>query len=112
MSKLRKNQLRFVLWEGIEPSRPFGQLLLRQPRIPIPPPKQSKSRHGDSGDCSRRLGGSAKTGAATRRFRRLLKQPVREAARHVGLEPTSTVLETVMLPVAPMPYVDGHTHEA
>ena len=74
--------------------------------------KQSKSRRNGSGNCSRRLGGSAKTGAATRRFRRLLKQPVREVARHVGLEPTSTVLETAMLPVAPMPYVDGHTHEA
>ena len=64
-----------VLQEGIEPSR-HRTTHFECAASTIPPPKQGKSRHSDSGDCSRRLGGSAKTRAATRRLRRPFPQPV------------------------------------
>lgn len=59
------------------PRTPLGiATLARWCNKPLCQASKSKSRHGDSGDCSRRLGGSAKTRAATRRLRRPFPQPV------------------------------------
>lgn len=59
------------------PRTPLGiATLARWCNKPLCQASKSKSRRSDSGDCSRRLGGSAKTRAATRRLRRPFPQPV------------------------------------
>lgn len=66
---------------GSPPPEPFPvATLARWRNKPLRQASKSKSRHSDSGDCPRRLGGSAETRAVTRRLRILLPQPVREVS--------------------------------
>lgn len=59
------------------PRTPHGiATLARWCNQPLCQASKSKSRRNGSGDCSRRLGGSAETRAATRRLRRPFPQPV------------------------------------
>lgn len=66
---------------GSPPPEPFPvATLARWCNKPLRQASKSKSRHSDSGDCPRRLGGSAETRAVTRQLRILLPQPVREVS--------------------------------
>lgn len=62
---------------GSPPPEPFpAATLARWCNKPLRQASKNKSRRSDSGDCPRKLGGSAETRAAPRRLRRPLPQPV------------------------------------